>query len=412
MRTGKGYARRAIIWNPGCTNVAFSLFGRKPPQTPIGGKAVVRPAAPTVPAPSTDEAGSLDFTRPGDLPSRENARIEVSEAAHQVPPAIEQAAMLHSIGQSEAACAELEAAVREQEMGAGAKRAWGMLFELYQELGRHADFERLAVEYAARFETSPPAWSSAVGRTAEEGSKAGVSLAIPVPAVVAAKVQEAVKQMFKAAEKGSLVKIDLGRMTEADEEGCALLNEALSQLKRKRKDTVIAGAEKAAAVLKKRLATGQREHEQAWILLLELLQQTGDQAAFEEAAVNYAITFEVSPPSWEPVRATRGNLPAAVRPDTGERAADCVLEGSITAGNDKLFTELRAQAEAAEGDVIVDASRLQRMDFVAATNLMNLVSALRLQQKRVRFVKASHLVTALWEIIGLDRIARIETRKT
>ncbi len=392
--------------------MAFSLFGKKPPQSPIGGKAVVRPAAPAIPASSGDEAGSLDFTRPGDMPSRESVRIEVSEAAHQVPPAIEQAAMLHSIGQSEAACAELEVAVREQDFGAGAMRAWGMLFELYQELGRHADFERLAVEYAARFETSPPAWSPATGRTAEEGSKAGIPLAIVIPAVVAAKVQEAVKQMFKAAEKGPLVKIDLGRMTEADEEGCALLNEALSQLKRRRKETVIAGAEKAAALLRKRLATGRREHEQAWLLLLELLQQAGDQAAFDEAAVNYAITFEVSPPSWEPARAKRGNLPAAVQPDAGERAADCVLEGSVTANNDKLFAELRAQAEAAEGDVIIDASRLKRMDFVAATNLMNLVSALRLQHKRVRFVKASHLVTALWEIIGLDRVARIETRKT
>jgi hypothetical protein len=36
-----------------------------------------------------------------------------------------------------------------------------------------------------------------------------------------------------------------------------------------------------------------------WLLLLELHQQAFHQEAFEEAAVNYAITFEVSPPSWE-----------------------------------------------------------------------------------------------------------------
>jgi hypothetical protein len=57
-------------------------------------------------------------------------------------------------------------------------------------------------------------------------------------------------------------------------------------------------------------------------------------------------------------------------------------------------------------------SRLRRMDFVAAANLMNVVSELASAKKNIRFVNASHLLTALWEIIGLDRLARIETRKT
>lgn len=392
--------------------VAFSLFGKKPSPAPLSGRAAARSPAQPVPAPGGNESDSLDFTQPGDIPSQGHNRIEVDEVTHQVPPAIEQAAMLYSVEQTEAACAGLEAAIREQGPDAGAPRAWGMLFELYQQLGRHADFERLAVDYAARFETSPPAWSGAGQPSAVTAAKPGVVVAVPVASVTAARIQDALKQIFKAAEKGPLVKIDLGRMADADEEGCALLNEALLQLRRKRKDTVISGADKAAALLQKRLVAGRRENEQAWILLLELLQQVGDQAAFDEAAVNYAITFEVSPPSWEPARAKRDSVVAAARPDAGERAADCVLEGSITAGSDKAFAELRMRADMADSDIVVDVSRLQRMDFVAAANLMNLVSALQQRQKRVRFVKASHLVTALWEIIGLDRIARIETRKT
>ena len=57
------------------------------------------------------------------------------------------------------------------------------------------------------------------------------------------------------------------------------------------------GADKAVALLAPVAATGDRNNEQAWLLLLELYQQLGDQASFDEAAVNYAITFEVSPPS-------------------------------------------------------------------------------------------------------------------
>ena len=37
-----------------------------------------------------------------------------------------------------------------------------------------------------------------------------------------------------------------------------------------------------------------------WILLLELLQWQNDHRAFEDRAIEFAIAFEVSPPSWEP----------------------------------------------------------------------------------------------------------------
>jgi hypothetical protein len=38
----------------------------------------------------------------------------------------------------------------------------------------------------------------------------------------------------------------------------------------------------------------------AWLLALELLQWSNDRAAFEDRAVDFAVTFELSPPSWEP----------------------------------------------------------------------------------------------------------------
>jgi hypothetical protein len=35
-------------------------------------------------------------------------------------------------------------------------------------------------------------------------------------------------------------------------------------------------------------------------LSLELLQWSNDRAAFEDSAIEFAIAFELSPPSWEP----------------------------------------------------------------------------------------------------------------
>jgi anti-anti-sigma regulatory factor len=126
------------------------------------------------------------------------------------------------------------------------------------------------------------------------------------------------------------------------------------------------------------------------------------------------VTFEVSPPSWEPAKAKKAaqaEPAAAGRTTVVDTDMSCVLEGVITAANDDAFAAIRAQAEVGN-EIVVDASRLTRMDFVAAANLMNLATALLAKHKRLRLTKASHLLAALWEVIGLDRVARIETRKT
>jgi ABC-type transporter Mla MlaB component len=393
--------------------VAFPLFGKKSAPAPLAAKAAARPAGKAEPtlAP-VEELGSLDFTHtqdPNSMTSR--PRIEVQETVNEIPQAIEQAAMLYSIDQAGAASGALEAAIAGNELGRHVQRGWGMLFELYQIEGRRQDFDRLAAEYAAKFETSPPTWAAADQPAAvapKPANKSLISLAGPLNA----KIQDTLRQALKVAEKSPVVRLDVGKVTQADEEGCALVNGVLKQLKRARKECLLGGAEKLVQVVAKLTVAGERTNEQAWLLLLELQQQLNKQDAFEEAAVNYAVTFEVSPPSFE---APKNPPVAKVEPDedTEEEAANsgCVLEGVVTSSTEGAFASIRNEAETAT-EVVVDVSRLQRMDFVAATNLMNLVNALQASQKKVRLIKASHLLTALWEVIGLDRVARIETRKS
>jgi anti-anti-sigma regulatory factor len=396
--------------------VAFPLFGKKAPP-PLAGKVPARPSAKPTLGSGPDELGSLDFTQPGEMPSARGAQIEVKEATHQVPPAIEQAAMLYSVEQPEAACAPLEGAIRDRDGGLGSytPRAWGMLFELYQLLDRQPAFEHLALEYAARFETSPPTWTGGASKSEVVVSAAGGRVAVTLTGVLGGKVGEALAPLLKLAEKNPTVRLELAKVTDADEQGCALVNDVLRQLKKARKECVLGGTDKLAAILSRKIVPGQRENEQIWLLLLDLYQQLGAQESFEDAAVNYAVTFEVSPPSWEPAKAKAGKSAAAAtgKPieESPEAETECVLEGAITAANDAAFAAIRARAETSN-EIVVDTSRLQRMDFVAAANLMNLATALLATQKKLRLVKASHLLAALWEVIGLDRVARIETRKT
>jgi anti-anti-sigma regulatory factor len=390
--------------------VAFPLFGKKS-QAPLAAKAPARPTgkAESAAAP-VEELGSLDFTHtqdPNSMTSR--PRIEVQETSQEIPQAIEQAAMLYSIDQAAAATSALEAAIRG-DLGRYAQRGWGMLFELYQIEGRRQDFEKLAVEYAAKFETSPPTWvapDAPVAAAPKPASKSSTTLA----GVLNAKSQDVLKQALKNAEKAPSLRLEVGKLTDVDEQGCGLLNVVLKQMKKARKECVLGSADKLAALVARKTKVGERNNEQAWLLLLDLYQQLGNQEAFEDAAVNYAVTFEVSPPSFEMPK----NKPAAVpeaEADTEAETDDagCALEGVITSASDGAFAVIRAEADITP-DVVVDVSRLQRMDFVAATNLMNMVTALLAAQKKVRLIKASHLLTALWEVIGLDRVARVETRR-
>ena len=337
----------------------------------------------------------LDFTHAEESSSPDRPRIEVQEVIHEIPQAIEQAAMLYSIEQPEPAIDVLEVAIRSDDLAIYTRRAWGMLFELYQFQSRRQDFERLAAEYAAK------------APVRNQARRSSVVLA----GMLDATSQEALKPVFVIAEQNPTVRLDVSKVTDVDDAGCALLNTVLKQLKRARKVYMFGGADKLAALLAKRIATGERDKEQAWLLLLEIYQQMANQEAFDEVALNYAITFEVSPPSFE---ATAKKPVAAVAdPDArsdAEDADECALEGVITSTSDDAFAAIRIEAKTAT-EVVVDVSRLERMDFVAATNLMNLASTLMAAQKSMRLIKASHLLTALWEVIGLDSVARIETRK-
>jgi anti-anti-sigma regulatory factor len=125
-------------------------------------------------------------------------------------------------------------------------RAWGCLFELLQALGRRPAFDALALTFARRFEKSPPAWSAAVEgkpRAETTGGRAHVSLS----GVLNAGVGEVLKQAMKLAATSTLVRMDLAKLTDADNNGATLLMRAIAALKRAKKEFVFGSPEHLAA---------------------------------------------------------------------------------------------------------------------------------------------------------------------
>ena len=368
-----------------------------------------------------DDLMDLDFTVPGafDTPPEEPAAPEI--ALEPVPPppppaavrapmpaALREAATLYAAGQELDAMRRLESAIKAgEDLGDAAVRAWGCLFELLQVLGRRPAFDALALAFARRFEKSPPAWSASVedANTAMEtaGGRAHVSLS----GELSATVGEVLKQTMKLAATSNLVRMDVAKLTDADNNGATLLMRALAALKKAKKELVFGSPEHLAGILAAKLVPGDRSNEAMWLLLLELYQQAFRQDAFEEAAVNYAITFEVSPPSWEALPERHEEPPPTLSPPP--RAEGFTLHDQVLGAGVADFAPLEAVMAGRE-EFDVDARMLVRIDAASAKALHEVLARLHAAGKSVRITGLSTLVAAYLETLDFDSVAVLRAR--
>ena len=150
----------------------------------------------------------------------------------------------------------------------------------------------------------------------------------------------------------------------------------------------------ARALLEAALRQGDAP-EECWLMLFELYELLGEERRYAAVAPKYAERFKRAPPSLSP--------PTAATVPQGERR----LYGQIVAAGADNFSFLTAPSGA---EVDIDASQLQRMDFVSAGILCNTMLALHQAGKRVRIKQLSHLVAALLASVGVGSFAALETR--
>jgi hypothetical protein len=108
-----------------------------------------------------------------------------------------------------------------------------------------------------------------------------------------------VANLLAASQRQPQVRVDLNSLTGADDVGAKLLADGLAQLRKRQYPLVLQHPEKLRKALDHSVKQGKGAGEGYWILLLELLQWQNDHRAFGRA-IEFAIAFEVSPPSWEP----------------------------------------------------------------------------------------------------------------
>jgi anti-anti-sigma regulatory factor len=337
-------------------------------------------------------------------------------------PAVEEAAILYANGQVEAA----EAALRECLDGAcrNERQPWWMLFDLYQATGREPAFESIAIDYASHFETSPPAYAPLYAPAAQAAGQpySGVTPTATLSGQLDATAGAQLARVL--ASSGAIVRLDFSTIAAATPEGCAVLLDALQTLRRDGRELVVAGADHLLAVLRPMLAIGERGAGEApWLLLLELLLLMNREKDFEETAMDYCVTFEVSPPSFEaPARAA-----LSVGASSGGSAAAgdrFLLPGLVEGDSAALLKAIEAYA-GQHASLVLDCSRLARIDYAAAmalgATLRQLAAAGSTDggdggdggdgKRSIELRDLNHLVAALLRLLGVGEHARLYAHK-
>jgi anti-anti-sigma regulatory factor len=328
--------------------------------------------------------------------------------ADGIAPVIEEPAILFANGQVEEALAALSRSVREADLGASALQAWLMLFDLYQHLGMRAEFEVLALKFVTKFERSPPAWIESEQRPDPALNTGGIGYCAIAGVLSEASAAE-MDKLRSTAAKQQTVRIDCSALQGLDGAGCRLFREALLSIRDSGKEIVLTGESQLQRLLEEGCQPGRIETDGAvWALLLDVYRILDLKDKFEEVAVNYAVTFEMSPPSWET------QVKAATRA-TREQSADTaeqvlVLSGEITSADTTLAKRLQDWA-AVYKMLVIDMSRVPRVDFVSAGLMLNVLSKLKQAGTTIQIRSANELVHALFRVMRMDKIARIIPRK-
>ena len=169
------------------------------------------------------------------------------------------------------------------------------------------------------------------------------------------------------------------------------------------------------------------------MLRLETLRLVNRPDQFDETAIDYCVTYEVSPPSWERAKCRvrvsgLGLSTSAPNSSISTEVPTVFMESVITEQTqmpNSVQLELRGQlsgdisetlrlmtAELGASTVVtVACPQLIRLDFMAAGDLLNWVLSRKSENRTVIFTEAHRLVALFLGAMGINEHARVKVRQ-
>ena len=351
--------------------------------------------------PPKTELSALDFT------NSQHGSIEVTEIATGIGVVYEEAAVLYANGNDRDA-EQLLTAVFDDPTATVGEGLWMMLLDLYRLTGQRERFDARVIDYARRFERSPPAWEDLSLQPAKRRAEAATLINLPV-ALTTQSAQQ-LQQIYVIGQKSGTLRIDLGRVRSIDDQGCFLVKQTLAKLTIARVKLTIFNASRLVDLLSPKVKPGQADNRDYWMLMLEMLKYTGEVSRFEDLAVDYAVTFEESPPSWESKQPSPSEEQSAANEGSSAHGEEeFFFENELTGSSSEVIRKLDEFASARQ-TVIVDCGQLRRVDFVAAGTLFNALASLQARGKDVQLQRVNAMVGALMRVMSIDQVAQVMLR--
>ncbi len=153
---------------------------------------------------------------------------------------------------------------------------------------------------------------------------------------------------------------------------------------------------------------------------------------FELAALDYCVTYEVSPPAWQEARCEYSNVEAESSAlGQGSESSDwgpgfsqmatvpmgiddaslvqLELKGNVLGDATQVLTGFDMAGRKGDG-IVVSCRGLIRVDFSAAGSILNWVALREADGCQVQFRDVHRLVAAFFNVIGINEHARVIPR--
>jgi hypothetical protein len=412
---------------PAAAPAPVQMSGGLPPLAPLSTVSFNG----AMPAPAKDDG---DFGSP--------FAVEVSEVVHD--PELDEAV----IAFANADFTQCEQAL-QRIAGPGGPRAqhaetWLVLFDLYRATGQQQPFESLALDYAHQFGWSAPQWYSlpklVAEAVAEEPLVRGAASTqghgdVGWVCPEHLDIESVARLRSQTLQMPLPWVFDWGQLQRIDAEAAMQLSMLMRLWAGQALELRWVAGERLFTVLQESAPTGVRDADPAfWLTRLDALRLANRADQFDEAAIDYCVTYEVSPPSWEPTRckvhisglslSTRTpplSMVSEVSTSFMESSPVEDMGGNLEVSHVELSGQLvgdigptleKLQSELGRAPVVsVSCARLIRVDFIAAGDLLNWVLAKRNENRAVHFVDAHRLVALFFGAMGINEHAKVQVRK-
>ena len=387
---------------------------------------------------------SLDF---------ESGLLDFSFEDMQTDPELEEASIRFANGDEAGAEQSLLEALANGTVTEKTGRAWvAALLDLFRATNNKARFDAVVKQFSSHLKDTHPVWYAVSGHS-QGAVDTGLDFALDLPpghlphietAMVSDALWEAPKELTALALRDLQQVFDshpqpwrLGwsRLNHIDPDAMPLLGVVMRRFCDEQVQIQCIGAERLIHLLGEMTPTMESSVAPAWWLVrlntLRVVQLYDD---FENVALDYCVTYEVSPPAWEPAKCQYQNVtgaqiqiapaPALLAPVVAQVPQSKRVMPSVPSGSIALQGEIIGDAIDAldghlhtadgeishyqQGDTLqVYCMHLVRVDFSAAGSILNWAAMRQSEGCKVHFLEVNRMVAAFFNVIGIHEHARV-----